>query len=108
MENPPEIREKPIQEIISGQLDIKLRPFIGEELDVVLKKIKNRRAVDFDKIPAEVWKKRKFDSIFHWLFTVAYKSKNKNGQKGASFPFPIKGTSELLKTTEAWISSSSP
>ena len=31
-----------------------------EDLNVVLTKIKNRKAASLDKIPSEVWKTRKF------------------------------------------------
>ena len=37
--------------IISKQLDIKLGPFIQEELDSVLRKIKNGKAAGLDEIP---------------------------------------------------------
>ena len=49
--------------IISNQLNIKLEQFIQEELDLVLKKIRNRKAADLDEIPPEVWKTKKFDDI---------------------------------------------
>ena len=48
---------------ISKQLDIKLGPFTKEELDSVLRKIKNRKAAGLDEIPPEVWKTRQFDDI---------------------------------------------
>ena len=37
--------------IICKQLDIKLGQFTQEELDSVLRKIKNRKAAGFDEIP---------------------------------------------------------
>ena len=48
--------------IIDNQLDIKLGQFT-QELDVVLTKIKNRKAAGLDEIPPGVWKTRKFDDI---------------------------------------------
>ena len=36
------------------QLDIKLEPFTLEELDSVLRRIKNRKASGLDEIPPEV------------------------------------------------------
>ena len=56
--NPPKITQEPITRIISKQLDIKLGPFTQEELDSVLRKIKNRKAAGLDEIPPEVWKTR--------------------------------------------------
>ena len=47
--------------IINKQLDIKLGPFTQEEL--VLRKIKNRKAAGLNEIPPEVWKTIKFDDI---------------------------------------------
>ena len=38
--NPPKVTHEPITRIISKQLDIKLGPFTQEELDSVLRKIK--------------------------------------------------------------------
>ena len=59
--NPPKITHEPITRIISKQLDIKLGPFTQEELDSVIRKIKNRKAAGLDEIPPEVWKTRQFD-----------------------------------------------
>ena len=60
--NPSKITHEPITRIISKQLDIKLGP-ITQELDSVLRKIKNRKAAGLDEIPPEVWKTRQFDDI---------------------------------------------
>ena len=49
--------------IISKQLDIKLRQFMQEELNSVLRKIKNRKAAGLNEIPPEVWKTREFNDI---------------------------------------------
>ena len=61
--NPPKVTHEPITRIISKQLDIKLGPFVQEELDSVLRKIKNRKAAGLDEIPPEEWKTRQFDEI---------------------------------------------
>ena len=49
--------------IISKQLDLKLGPFTPEELDSVLRKIKNRKAAGLNEIPSEVWKTKQFDDM---------------------------------------------
>ena len=49
--NPPKVTNEPITRIISKQLDIKLGPFTKEELDSVLRKIKNRKAAGIDETP---------------------------------------------------------
>ena len=42
LENPPEIIDKAIEEIINDQLDIKLGYFMRDELCIVLRAIKNK------------------------------------------------------------------
>ena len=49
--NPPKVTHEPITRIISKQLGIKLGPFTLEELNSVLRKIKNRKAAGLDEIP---------------------------------------------------------
>ena len=46
--------------IISNQLDIKPEQFTQKELDLVQRKIRNRKAARVDEIPLKVWKTRKF------------------------------------------------
>ena len=60
---PTKVTHEPITRIISKQLDIKLGPFTQEELNSVLRKIKNRKAAGLDEIPPEVWKTKQFDDI---------------------------------------------
>ena len=59
----PKVTHEPITRIIRKELDIKLGPFTQEELDSVLKEIKNRKAEGLDEIPPEVWKTKQFDDI---------------------------------------------
>ena len=61
--NPPKVTHELITRIISKQLDIKLGPFIQEELDSVHRKIKKRKAAGMDEILPVVWKNRQFDDI---------------------------------------------
>ena len=49
--NPPKVTHEPVTRIINKQLVIKLRPFTLEELDSVLRKIKNRKAGRLNEIP---------------------------------------------------------
>ena len=58
--------------IISNPLDNKLGEFTQEELNVVLRKIRNRKAADFGKILPEVWKTREFDDILLWYCNAIY------------------------------------
>ena len=96
--NPPKITHEPITRIISKQLDIKLGPFTQEELDSVLRKIKNRKAAGLDEIPPEVWKTRQFDDILLRHCNAVY---NQNPidrwMKGCILPFLKKGDLGLAK-----------
>ena len=102
--NPPKITHEPITRIISKQLDIKLGPFTQEELDSVLRKIKNRKAAGLDEIPPEVWKTRQFDDILLRHCNAVY---NQNPidrwMKGCILPFPKKGDLGLAKNYRAKI-----
>ena len=96
--NPPKVTHEPITRIICKQLDIKLGPFTQEELDSVLRKIKNRKTAGLDEIPPEVWKTRQFDGILLWHCNAVY---NQNPIdrwiKGCILPFPKKGDLGLAK-----------
>ena len=89
---------EPITRIICKQLDIKLRPFTQEDLDSVLRKIKNRKAAGLDEIPPEIWKTRQFDDILLRHCNAVY---NQNPidrwMKGCILPFPKKGDLGLAK-----------
>ena len=95
LENPPKITHEPITRIISKQLDIKLGPFTQEELDSVLRKIKNRKAAGLNEIPPEVWKTKQFDNILLRHCNEVY---NQNPidrwMQGVILPFPKRGTSD--------------
>ena len=96
--NPPKVTHEPITRIISKQLDIKLGLFTQEELDLVLRKIKNRKAAGLNEIPPEVWKTRQFDDI---LLRHCNAVNNQNPidrcMKGCILPFPKKGDLGLAK-----------
>ena len=96
--NPPKVTHKPITRIINKPLDIKLGPFTQEELDSVLRKIKNRKAIVLDEIPPEVWKTRQFDDILLRHCNAVY---NPNPidrwMKGCILPVSKKGDLGLAK-----------
>ena len=96
--NPPKITHESTTRIISKRLDIKLRPFTQEELDSVLRKIKNMKAAGLDEIPPEIWKTRRFDDILLRHCNAVY---NQNPidrwMKGCILPFPKKSDLGLAK-----------
>ena len=63
LQKSPKVTDKPIIKIVNNQFDIKLGQFTQEELDVVLTKIKNRKAASLDEILQDVWKTRKFNDL---------------------------------------------
>ena len=96
--NPPKVTHKPITRIISKQLDIKLGPFTKEEVDSVLRKIKNRKAAVLDEIPPEVWKTRQFvDILLRHCNAVYNQNTIDQWMKGCILPFPKKGDLGLAK-----------
>ena len=96
--NPLKITDEPITRIISKQLDIKLGPFTKEELDSVLRRIKNRKAAGLDEIPPEVWKTRQFDNILLRQCNAVYsQNRIERWMKGCILPFPKKGDLGLAK-----------
>ena len=89
--NPPEITDEPITRIISKQLDVKLGPFTKEELDTVLRRIKNRKA-------AGLGKTRQFDDILLRQCNAVYsQNRIERWTKGCILPFPKKGDLGLAK-----------
>ena len=70
--NPPEITDKQTENIINGQVDIKLGQF-AEGKKSVLKKMKSIKAAGLDVIPFIVWKAKKFDDILLELCNTMYK-----------------------------------
>ena len=96
--SPPKITDEPITRIISKQLDVKLGPFTKEELDSVLKKIKNRKAAGLDEIPPKVWKTRQFDDILLRRCNAVYsQNRIERWMKGCILPFPKKDDLGLAK-----------
>ena len=96
--NPPKVTHEPIKRIISNQLGIKLGLFTLEELNSVLRKIKNRKVAGLDEIPPEVWKTRQFDDILlQHCNTVYNQNPIDRWMKGCILPFPKKEGLRLAK-----------
>ena len=96
--NPPKVTNEPIMGIISKQLDIKLGLFTQEELDSVLRKIKNRKAAGLDEIPPEVWKTRQFhDILLQHCNVVCNQNPMDRWMKGCILPFSKKSDLGLAK-----------
>ena len=84
--------------IISKQLDIKLEQFTQEELDSVLRKIRNRKAAGLNEIPPEVWKTREFDDILLQHCNAVYNQNTiDRWTKRCILSFPKKSDLKLAK-----------
>ena len=84
--------------IIDNQLDIKLRQFAQEELDVVLTKIKIRKVAGLDEISPEVWKTRKFNDILLRYCNAIYDQNTiERWTKGGIFPLLKKNDIRIAK-----------
>ena len=92
----------PITKNFSNVLDVKLGQFMQEELNVLLRKILDRKATGLDEIPPEVWKTRKFDNILLRYCNAVY---NQNiidwWTKVCILPFPKKGNLKIALTSIA-------
>ena len=91
LRKPPKITVKLTEEIINSLLDNKLEHLM-EELDAVLKKIKCRKAVGFNKILHEIRKTVKFDDILFQLYNAMNEQNTiEKCTNGLIFPFLEKG-----------------
>ena len=62
------------------------------ELDLVLKKLKNKKASKLDGIPPEVWKTRKFNDLLLYYCNEVYNGNViQSWTEGCILPFPKKG-----------------
>ena len=84
--------------IISKQLDINQGLFTQEELDSVLRKIKNSKVAGLDEIPPEVWKSRQFhDILLQHCYAIYNQNPIDRWMKRCILPFPKKGNHRLAK-----------
>ena len=98
---PPKFKHETITKIINNQLDIKGIQFTQEELDSVLRKIKNRKAAGLDGITPEVSKTRKFDNILLRNCNAVYnQSTIDRWKKGCILPFLKKGVLRIAKNCQ--------
>ena len=95
---PTKVKHGPITKIINSQLYTRLRQFTQEELNSVLRKIKNRKAAGLDEIPPEVWKTREFNNILLRHSNTKYNQNTiDRWTKGYIFPFPKKDDLRIAK-----------
>ena len=89
---PPGVMPSNIERIIKNTLPIKTAPFDEEELDKVLKVMKNNKAAGLDEILPELWKTRKFDTHLLNFCNAVYEQHEIDAwREGCILPFPKKG-----------------
>ena len=93
--NSPNVTHEPITRIISKQLDIKLGSFTQEELDSVLRKIKNRKPQGLRRFPQKYG--RPDNSTTYCSDNATHQNLIDRWMKGCILPFPKKGDLGLAK-----------
>ena len=77
--------------IINYQLDIKLGQITQKKKrNLVLAKIKNRKADCLDEIPPKIWNTGKFGDLLLWFYNVVYNQNliQRFKKKWLHFPLP--------------------
>ena len=94
----PIVSDSTIEKVVEHDLEIKIRPFNELELDLVLKKLPNKKATGLDRISPEVWKTGKFNDLLLYYCNEVYKGNViQSWTEGCILPFPKKG--DLSKTS---------
>ena len=96
--NSPKVIHEPITRIISEQLDIKPGPFMQEELDSVLRKIRNRKSSRAWWNTPRSMEAREFDDLLLRHCNAVYNQNlTDRWTKVCNLPFPKKGGHGLAK-----------
>ena len=78
--------------IVDETLPIKIGPFTENELQSVIKAIKNKKSAGLDEIPPEVWKSGMFDQELLMFCNQVYNQEDIEAWcEGCILPFPKKG-----------------
>ena len=93
----PIVSDSTIEKVIEHELEIKTGPFNELELDLVLKKLQNKKAAGLDGIPPEVWKTGKFNDLLYYCNEVYKGNVIQSWTEVCILPFPKKG--DLSKTS---------
>ena len=94
----PILSDSTIEKVVKYDLKIKTGHFNELELDLVLKKLQNKKAAGLDGIPPEVWKTGKFNDLLLYYCNEVYKGNViQSWTEGCILPFPKKG--DLSKTS---------
>ena len=87
-----------LSQLLQDCFEASLGQFTQEELDSILRKIKDSKATGLDEIPPEVWKTRQYDDILLRHCNAVYNQNTMDiWTKGCILLFPKKGNLRLAK-----------
>ena len=87
----PIVSDSNIEKCIEHELEIKTGPFNEPKLDLVLKKLKNKKAAGLDEIPPEAWETWKSNDLLYYYNEVYNGNVIQSWTEGYTLPFPKKG-----------------
>ena len=93
----PILSDSTIEKVVKYDLKIKTGHFNELELDLVLKKLQNKKAARLDGIPSEVWKTGKFNDLLYYCNEVYKGNVIQSWTEGCILAFLKKG--DLSKTS---------
>ena len=92
LDKSPIVSDSIIEKVIEQELEMKSGLFNELEVNLVLKKLKNKKASGLDGIPPEVWKTGKFnDLLLYDCYEVYNGNVIQSWTEGCILPFPKKG-----------------
>ena len=97
------VSDSTIKKVIEHELEKKTGPFNELELDLVLNKLKNKKAGGLDGIPPKVWKTGKLNDLLLYCNEVYNRNVIQSWTEGGILPFPKK--SDLGQTSNYFHSS---
>ena len=97
------VSDSTIKKVVEHELEKKTGPFNELELDLVLNKLKNKKAGGLDGIPSKVWKTGKLNDLLLYCNEVYNRNVIQSWTEGGILPFPKK--SDLGQTSNYFHSS---
>ena len=91
--NSPKVTDRPITKIIDDQQG----QLTQEELNLILAKVKSRKAAGLNEIPLGIWKTRKFDDILIWFCDTVYNQNTIKKRTKGCIIFSEKGDLKITK-----------
>ena len=97
LKSSPKVTNKSVTKFINSQLDIKLGQFTEEEFNIVLTKIKSRKAVGINEISLKVYKNKEIWWLFQFCNSVYEQNTIERWEKDCILPFSKNGDLRITK-----------